>query len=233
MVNKKKIVLFIVEGINDKTCLALCMDQLLDNNTVRFEITDGDITTQYGNISSNIVAKIVDIVRAFSGKVFKPTDFLEVVHLVDMDGAYIPDENIVESTNDKNIYNDEQIVTSKVHSTIIRNHQKQEILYKMIGLNKVWGSIPYSVYYFSCNMDHVLHNKANLSRADKDKFATEFENEFFGKSEKFIEFFNKAEFVVKGTYGETWEFIKAGTNSLKRYSNFAVYLNEKDYLPIL
>ncbi|WP_010243886.1 hypothetical protein [Acetivibrio cellulolyticus] len=228
MANKKKIVLFIVEGINDKTCLALCMDQLLDNNTVRFEITDGDITTQYGNSSSNIVAKVGDIVRAFSGKVFKPSDFLEVVHLVDMDGAYIPDENIVESTNEKNIYSDEQIFTSKVQSTINRNHQKQEILYKMIGLNKVWGSIPYSVYYFSCNMDHVLHNKANLNRADKDKLAIEFESEFFGKPEKFIEFFNKAEFAVKGTYGETWEFIKAGTNSLKRYSNFSVYLNEID-----
>lgn len=227
MANKKKIVLFIVEGINDKTCLALCMDQLLDNNTVRFEITDGDITTQYGNNSSNIAAKVGDIVRKFSGRIFKPTDFLEVVHLVDMDGAYIPDENIVESTYEKNIYSDEKIFTSKVQRTINRNHQKQEILCKMIGLNKVWGSIPYSVYYFSCNMDHVLHNEANLSRTDKDKFATEFESEFFGKPEKFVKFFNKAEFVVKGAYGETWEFIKAGTNSLKRYSNFAVYLNEK------
>lgn len=227
MGHKKKIVLFIVEGINDKTCLALCMDQLLDNNTVRFEITDGDITTQYGNSSSNIAAKVGDIVRVFSGKVFKPSDFLEVVHLVDMDGAYIPDENIVESTYEKNMYCDEQIFTSKVQSTINRNHQKQEILCKMIGLNKVWGSIPYSVYYFSCNMDHVLHNEANLSRVDKDKLATDFESEFFGKPEKFVEFFNKEEFSVKGTYGETWEFIRAGTNSLKRYSNFAVYLNGK------
>lgn len=227
MSNKKKIVLFIVEGINDKTCLALCMDQLLDNNTVRFEITDGDITTQYGSSSSNIAAKVGDVVRKFSGRIFKPTDFLEIVHLVDMDGAYIPDENIVESTYDKNIYSDEKIFTSKVQSTINRNHQKQEILCRMIGLNKVWGSIPYSVYYFSCNIDHVLHNEANLSRVDKDKLATDFESEFFGKPEKFVGFFNKAEFVVKGTYGETWEFIKAGTNSLKRYSNFAVYLNGK------
>ena len=227
MTNKKKIVLFIVEGINDKTCLALCMDQLLDNNTVRFEITDGDITTQYGNSSSNIVAKIGNIVRVFSGKVFKPADFLEVVHLVDMDGAYIPDENIVESANDKNTYSEEQIITSKVQAMILRNHQKKEILDRIIGLNKVWGSIPYSVYYFSCNMDHVLHNEANLSRVDKDIFSIEFENEYFGKPEKFTLFFDSEDFAVKGDYLETWNFIKVGTNSLKRYSNFTQYLNEK------
>lgn len=227
MINKKKIILFIVEGINDKTCLALCMDQLIDNNTVRFEITDGDITTQYGNSSRNIAAKIGNIVRLFSGKVFKPTDFLEVVHLVDMDGAYIPDENIVESKNDKNTYSKEQIVTSKVQATILRNHQKQEILDRMIGINKIWGSIPYSVYYFSCNMDHVLHNEANISRADKDDFSTEFENKFFGKPEKFMIFFNSEDFSVKGDYLDTWNFIKVGTNSLKRYSNFTQYLNRK------
>ncbi len=71
MESKKKIILFIVEGINDKTSLALCMDQLLDKNTVRFEITDGDITTKFGSSSNNIAAKIGDIVKKFSGKIFK------------------------------------------------------------------------------------------------------------------------------------------------------------------
>lgn len=226
MVNKKKIILFIVEGINDKTSLALCMDQLLDSNTVQFEITNGDITTQYGNNSNNIAAKIGNVVKEFSGKIFKQKDFLEVVHLVDMDGAYIPDENVVEGTNDKNLYDNEKIITSKVQSTTNRNHQKQEILDRMIGINKVWGSIPYSIYYFSCNMDHVLHKEANLDMSDKDKLATKFETKFFGKIEEFVGFFNKEEFSVQGTYGETWKFIKEGTNSLKRYSNFAVYLNE-------
>lgn len=144
-----------------------------------------------------------------------------------MDGSYIPDENIVEGTNDKNIYTDEQIVTSKVHGTIIRNHQKQEILNRMTGLNKVWGSIPYSVHYFSCNMDHVLHNEANLSRVEKYSFSTEFENEYFGKPDKFTAFFNSEEFAVRGDYLETWDFIKDGTNSLKRYSNLNQYLNKK------
>lgn len=227
MPNKKKIVLFIVEGMNDKTSLALCMDQVLDNNIVRFEVAEGDITSQYGTNTNNIAAKIGNIVKEFSGKIFKPADFLEVVHLVDMDGAYIPDENIIEGTNSKSIYRDDQIVTSKVQNMVHRNHQKQEILDKMIGLEQVCGSIPYSVYYFSCNMDHVLHNRANLGRSDKNRFATRFESRFFGKPQEFIVFFDSSEFSVKGDYIETWDFIKSGTNSLKRYSNFISYLSKK------
>lgn len=227
MPNKKKIILFIVEGMNDKTSLALCMDQLLDNNTVRFEIEDGDITTQYGTSAKNIASKIGSIVKRFSGRIFKPADFLEVVHLVDMDGAYIPDENIIEGANSKSIYKEHQIITSKVQSMIERNHRKQEILDKMIGLEKVYGSIPYSVYYFSCNMDHVLHNEANLGRAEKNKAAITFESRFIGKPEDFVAFFDSGEFSVKGDYIETWDFIRAGTNSLGRHSNFIYYLNKK------
>jgi hypothetical protein len=55
---------------------------------VRFAITGGDITTKTGNNTSNIVAKIGNIIRDFSGNVFTAKDFFEVVHLVDMDGAY-------------------------------------------------------------------------------------------------------------------------------------------------
>lgn len=227
MANKKKIILFIVEGINDKTSLALCMNQFLDKNTILFEITDGDITTQYGNSSGNIAAKIGNIIKEFSGKIFKQKDFLEIVHLVDMDGAYVPDDNVIDGIKDKNQYTEKNIETTKIKMTIDRNHQKQEIINKMVGLSKVWVSIPYSVYYFSCNMDHVLHGKANLRREEKDKLATEFENRFFNKPQEFVDFFDSDEFAIKGTYEETWKFIKAGTNSLKRSSNFIIYLTNK------
>lgn len=225
MIYKKKIILFIVEGVNDKTNLALCLDQVLSSNTVLFKITDGDITTKYGNSSSNIVARIGNIVKDFSGKVFKKEDFQEIVHLIDMDGAYIPDERVVEGNIEKTYYSEEFIKTSNVKMIIDRNHQKQEVLDKMTQISKVWKSISYSVYYYSCNMDHVLHKDANLSREEKDKLAVKFENKYFNKPQEFIKFFHSNEFAVQGTYGETWEFIKVGTNSLKRYSNFNLYLD--------
>ncbi len=221
----KKIVLFIVEGINDKTSLALCMNQVLEGKSVHFQITNGDLTTEYSSNSGNISAKIGNIVKEFSGRIFKPKDFLHVVHIIDMDGAYIPDVNIIEGKENKNQYSDEAIVTSKVNMTIDRNKHKREILNKIINLNKVWKTIPYSVYYFSCNMDHVLHNEQNLNRSDKSHYATKFETDFLNMPEKFIHFFNSNEFAVKGSYKESWNFIMEGNNSLKRYSNFSIYLD--------
>ncbi len=43
---RKKIILFIVEGINDKTCLEGVLEKILDSEEVRFQITEGDITTR-------------------------------------------------------------------------------------------------------------------------------------------------------------------------------------------
>lgn len=60
----KKLISFIVEGITDKTCLGLVLDLFLSNHKVRFEITDGDITTQTGSSTTNIVAKIGSIIYA-------------------------------------------------------------------------------------------------------------------------------------------------------------------------
>lgn len=64
MPNRKKIILFIVEGINDKTSLALCLSQLLNDDEIHFEITDGDITTRIGTNPTNIAAKVGDIVKS-------------------------------------------------------------------------------------------------------------------------------------------------------------------------
>lgn len=109
MPNKKKIILFIVEGINDKTSLALCLSQFLDDEEIHFEITDGDITTRIGVNPVDIAAKIGNIVKKHSGRVFKQSDYLEVVHLIDMDGAFVPDENVIETENGDLIYEPDNI----------------------------------------------------------------------------------------------------------------------------
>lgn len=227
MGNRKKIILFIVEGINDKTNLALCLSQLLEGDQIHFEITDGDITTKLGVSATNIAAKIGDIVKKHSGKVFKQNDYLEVVHLVDMDGAYIPDERVIEAEIDGLIYNDDEIHCKDAISIIKRNHQKQEVINRMLMITKVWTSIPYSVYYFSCNMDHVLHNKANLSQKEKNMYAQKFEDKYINKPKEFAAFFNDDKLNVGTAYKESWDFIRLDANSLKRKTNFYLYIQEK------
>lgn len=227
MPNRKKIILFIVEGINDKTSLALCLSQLLNDDEIHFEITDGDITTRIGINPVNITAKIGNIVKNHSGRVFKQSDYLEVVHLIDMDGAFVPDENISESKNGELLYELDTIKCKDVSGIKKRNHQKQEVVNKMLSISKVWICIPYSVYFFSCNMDHVLHGHANLTRQEKDKLAQKFEDMFINKPQEFADFFDDEQLFSGKTYVESWDFIRASTNSLKRKTNFYLYIEEK------
>ncbi|WP_249029021.1 hypothetical protein [Tannockella kyphosi] len=142
-----------------------------------------------------------------------------------MDGAYIPDTAIVE--NECKIHYEKDVInTNDVKRIMIRNQQKRENLNRLIHLPKVWNSIPYSVYFFSCNLDDVLHGEANLKMEDKNKLAKQFESDYMDNPSKFIEFFNQKEIVVHGEYEESWKFISFQTNSLQRYSNFAIYLNK-------
>lgn len=65
-------------------------------------------------------------------------------------------------------------MTKSVLRTIARNEQKQRVLYRLYP-EKMIGKSPYAVYYFSRNMEHVLHNDArNLSDEEKANYADEF-----------------------------------------------------------
>ena len=81
----KKIILFIVEGITEQTCLAYVLSKILNSNQIEFAVTSGDITSKAGNSGSNIAARVGDIVKRYVSNTFRTNDFLEVVHLVDMD----------------------------------------------------------------------------------------------------------------------------------------------------
>ncbi|SHH10959.1 hypothetical protein [Desulfosporosinus lacus] len=234
----KKIILFIVEGITDQTCLGYVLSKIINSNRIEFKLTNGDITTKSEVNSSNIPTKLVDVVREFSGKIFKARDFCEIVHLIDMDGAFIPDNQLVEKTPEtpvdpsdlkKLYYSDNQIFVNNIVDTQQRNCKKKAVINRLITLKSIWKTIPYSVYFFSCNLDHVLHGERNLLGKDKfpkaDAFNAQFEICNGDSSKQFLDFLNTPEFAVTGSYDETWTFIKADTNSLNRYTNFHLYFS--------
>lgn len=53
-----KVLLFLVEGITDKTSLAMAMTRLISENNIQFEIMNGDVTADY-RIASSAIAKEV------------------------------------------------------------------------------------------------------------------------------------------------------------------------------
>ncbi len=221
--SKKKIVLFIVEGINDETCLGLILSKILNTNAVRFQLTQGDITTNFSINPSNITAKIGNLVNSFRGKIFTHTDFLEVVHLVDTDGAFIPDEMILHDEKHNGVYyTSDNIFTSNVHGIVERNKRKVANLERMLTLTKTCKTIPYSVYFFSSNMDHVFNGNANLKQTDKNHLADQFRKQFASNVEGFINFLAEKS-CPETTLDTSWDFIKLDCHSLNCYTNFALY----------
>ena len=95
---RKKIVLVIVEGVSDDTALGVALNQVYDRDTVHVEILHGDITTRAGVVSQNVVSKIGDVVKSFAkARRYKASDFKQIIHLVDTDGVYIPNECIYDN----------------------------------------------------------------------------------------------------------------------------------------
>ena len=124
------------------------------------------------------------------------------------------------------IYTLNSIKTSHVEQMKYRNQRKSSIINKLVGITKVRKVIPYTLFYFSCNLEHVLHDIQNLPWEDKIEYAEKFQDRFDGKETEFVEFLKSESFTVKGDFKETWDFIKRDCNSLNRYCNFHLYFKE-------
>ncbi|WP_138204145.1 hypothetical protein [Haloimpatiens lingqiaonensis] len=222
----KKVVLFIVEGISDKNSLALILSRLLKNERIEFHVIHGDITTRTDTTIQNCIKKVnTEIIKFLNINRFKRSDILRIVHLVDTDGAYIDDKLIKQHTTDNFIYTTDNILTRNTAKAIDRNNKKSKILNKLWSTSSI-SKTEYRMYYFSCNLEHVLHDEQNLNDNLKDKYSDDFVEYYYGKEEKFLDFINNSEFSVKGNYDETWSFIKQGKNSLNRYCNLNVYFKQ-------
>ena len=88
-------------------------------------------------------------------------------------------------------------------------------------------TIPYSVYYFSSNLDHYIDGNANLHKSEKNKSAKAFLNKN-REPKVFVDYFSMDVANKSKNYTESWEFIKEDNHSLQRFSNLTVLL--KDHL---
>ncbi len=149
---RKKIVFVIVEGPSDHDALALVLNRLFDQQTVHVHIMHRDITTENGVDSANIVSAVAAEVKQYANSShLTSSHFQEIIHLVDMDGAYIPDEAVVEDPEAKKlIYSVTEIRTADKTGIEQRNLQKRGNLDRLTTTKAIW-KIPYSVYYMSCN----------------------------------------------------------------------------------
>lgn len=227
MSKNKPVIILIVEGESDKEAFDGILNELYTTNELYFHITRGDITTQPGTSEQVIKSKIGDIIKMVISKTkAKASDIRKIVHIVDMDGAYIDDDIIFYDKINDPLYKENGIYTKDVEYIIKRNENKRKIINKlstMSSIKKDRISIEYSLYYMSCNLDHVLHNIINLDTNKKVTLSEDFSDKYIDYPAKFLEFISNSDFTVKNNYRESWEFIKKDNNSIKRFSNFHLF----------
>jgi hypothetical protein len=127
------------------------------------------------------------------------------VHLVDTDGAFVNETYIKQGDVEKWHYSPDAITGSSIDQILRRNSQKSQILNRLSSKPAIAG-IQYSLYYFSCNLDHILHDEPNLDDNMKTRLAEEFSDRYYDSLEGFIVFFNSEIFAVRGDRRESWDF---------------------------
>lgn len=225
---RKKVVLVIVEGPSDNTALGLALSQVYDKDSIYVHMMHGDITARRGVNPQNIVSKIGNDVTSYAkSRHYKASDFKQIIHIVDMDGTYVPDDNIMEKEDCIDIqYQVDGIYTNNKAGIVIRNQQKRDNLYRLRSCGAIW-KIPYRVFYMSCNLDHVLYDKQNSTDEDKENDAYAFAKKYKNKAEEFEEFICKSRFSVTGGYKESWEYIEKDLNSVNRYTNLCICIENE------
>lgn len=165
-----------------------------------------------------------------------PTDIARVIQLVDLDGAFIPNANVLQG-EDKVSYGDYAIYAPSVDGIRRRNRTKRANLEYLSKLKRLpvyprtgrsgIREKSYSVYYFSSNMDHFFHGNANMTDDEKTRAARAFSDMCEADPERFIDIFTRQDEETSGlTYAESWDYIKEGLNSLQPHSNLGVLVNE-------
>lgn len=189
----------------------------------------GDITTQTGVSASNIVAKVGNCVKQYASQNhYKAIHFKEIIHIVDMDGAYVPESAVVEDSElKKTIYSSTEIRTANRDKIIERNKIKRENIHRLKETSQIW-KLPYKIYYMSSNLDHALYNKLNSTDEEKENdayiFAKKYQNDISG----FLKYIKESDFAVGPDYKKSWEYIAEGLHSLERHTNLGICFNMQD-----
>jgi hypothetical protein len=228
--SRKKVVFIIVEGKSDEIALGLIFDQWFQRQNVFIQITHGDITSDRNTTPQNITAKVGDLVKEYAASAYlRKNDFQEVIHILDTDGTFIPDQYVQENPEqDHTWYTPHSIVTGSRGSIILRNQKKSACMNRLSALTTVWKSVPYHAYYMSSNLDHVLYDLQNSTDVEKEKHSMQFAKKYSHDLGGFIQFISASDFSVcrTYTYQSSWDFIKEDLHSLERHTNLGLCFKE-------
>lgn len=228
MAKSKKVVLLIVEGKSEEELLHNQLRKQFQGYDIRFEIQYGDVLFSFNKNRQPIKNIIGDIVNRFLKKrKFKKNDMLGVLHVLDTDGCFIPKEDIqIDSSQSASLwYESENLKVpnqSQLEYMIKRNEVRSRNIRTMNSIQSILGkTVPYQMYYFSRNLEHVLFNEPNPNKETKISDIERFVNELEESVEDFLNRLFETEkldtYVER--YKDSWEKVSLDTQSLQRSTN--------------
>ena len=246
---RRKVVLILVEGKSDRETFRVVLPELLEKRDEEIEVffvlianegeeRGGDITTsryknqrgkEYWVTPKNIEEAIYELFlrNFFDKEKIMPKDITEVIHIVDIDGVYIPDDAVYvdKKINEENspFYDSDKIRCIDVESILRRNENKRNNLDYLSQCSTIkirQKTVKYSIYFFSSNLEDFMYNNANIDHREKVYKARDTQYEYIGKPDKLVDMIRSKKGALVGlSYDESWSFIKKGKNSLKPHTN--------------
>lgn len=234
-VPNRRVRVFIVEGETDKTALGLLLSRLISSAEVDCDVFGEDI---FGHVrlgagedplmrEANILKRInTEVSNHIKTADYDWKDVEDIVILTDTDGCFIDDSLVIEQKNiDSKLYCIDHIETPIPEIVRRNNSLRASNIIRAVQrghLKKGLKTVPLSVYYFSRNLEHALHNEAGyLSKRRKIWLARRFENTYKNRPTDFIAFLEN-ELCCPDGYGESWAHIQKDAHSLERGSNLAL-----------
>lgn len=228
--NEKKVLLFIVEGVSEEFALKGILASLFCNKLIRFHVVRGDATNFARQGNRSIKTYVNSLVQKFlSAHHFKTTNLLQVIQLMDTDGAFVPNSAIIEKEGLENLYYSETAIYAPSKDSVIRrNAVKSKNMLFLAHMKTTYKNIPYQAYYFSRNLEHALHDIIkDCSDEEKRNYSNEFNEKYKDQPHEFLSFISTEPPAVPcSEYVDSWDFIsKAGKlHSLRRGSNLHILL---------
>ena len=228
--NKKKFLIFIVEGPSDRNYLECLKKYVYDKygDSIEFKIIHTDLLTKYSK--KDILHRVADCVREkkVEAKILDNEEIIAVIHITDADGIYICEESIIEDLDlneHQTIYCRNAIKTLKKENIVSRNSMKSSRVTRLLSRKTLMG-IPYRLYYFATNMDDFFIGNQNLSYDEKEDSSYEIKRKYETCLDDYIKLFYEKKDIIGSSYIDSWNYIKQGYNSLCKCTNFYLFIDE-------
>jgi hypothetical protein len=219
------------KGPNDQVGLTKPLEYLVrlkyPDRSIQISVVGTDLLQK---TSGNITQEVKDQVMGYLvSRKLSLENLVEVIEICDVDGVYLSDD-LLQMKPGPICYQNTKILCADKDMIKERNARKRQNIDELLGrksLDYSTKSVPFSLFYFSCNFEDVFFGSRNTKRQDKGHYALKLDQEFTTDSTLFFQqHFTKAIFPFLD-YQNSWAALKKETRRIPRWSNLNTWMPEQ------